>query len=64
MAKLRGNWFSCRRDQWTIDMVAEDLLISVVFPSRSIDESTSKDIEDAGLKEDQLLLVSLADRTV
>ena len=64
MTKLRGNWLSCRRDQWTIDMIAEDLFISVIFPSRSIDESAGKDIEDAGLKEDQLLLVSLADGTI
>lgn len=45
-------------------MVAEDLLVSVVFSSRGIDEPTGEDIEYTGLKEYQLLLVSLADGTV
>lgn len=45
-------------------MVAEDLLVSVVFSSGSIDEPTGEDIEDTGLKEDQLLFISFADGTV
>ena len=45
-------------------MIAEDLLVSVVLASGRVDEATSEDIEDAGLKEDQFLLVGLADRAV
>ena len=45
-------------------MIAEDLLVSVVLASGRVDETTSEDIENTGLKEDQFLLVGLADRAV
>ena len=45
-------------------MIAEDLLVSVVLASGRVDETTSEDIENTGLKEDQLLLVGLSDRAV
>ena len=63
-AKLGGNWFACGCDQRAIDMIAEDLLVSVVLASGRVDETTSEDIENTGLKEDQLLLVGLADTAV
>lgn len=61
---MSGNWFASRCDQRTVDVVTEDLLVSVVFTARGVDETTSEDVEDAGLEEHQFLLVSLADRAV